>query len=58
MCGSYISGMHESGMHEGFVANFAQKVMPGQLPLSVRRLSSKKVELFGRSETLFPSLNH
>lgn len=43
---------------EGFVANFAQKVMKGQLPLSVRRLRGERVELFGRSEALFPSLNH
>ena len=42
----------------GFVANFAEKVMTGQLPLSVRRLSGERVELFGRSEALFPSLNH
>ncbi len=42
----------------GFVANFAQKVMTGQLPLSVRRLRGERVELFGRSEALFPSLNH
>jgi hypothetical protein len=42
----------------GFVANFAQQVMTGQLPLSVRRLRGERVELFGRSEALFPSLNH
>ncbi len=42
----------------GFVANFAQKVMTGQLPLSVRRLRGERVELCGRSEALFPSLNH
>jgi hypothetical protein len=42
----------------GFVANFAQKVMKGPLPLSVRRLSGERVELFSRSEALFPSLNH
>ena len=42
----------------GFVANFVQKVMTGQLPLSVRRLGSERIELFGRSEALFPSLNH
>ena len=42
----------------GFVANFAQKVMKGQLPLSVRRLRGERVELFGRSEALFPSLHH
>ena len=41
-----------------FVANFAQKVMTGQLPLSVRRLRSESVELFGRSAALFPLLNH
>jgi hypothetical protein len=45
-------------MKSGFVANFAQKVMKGQLSLSVRRLSGESVELFGRSEALFPSLNH
>ena len=42
----------------GFVANFAQKVVKGQLSLSVRRLSGERVELFGRSEAFFPSLNH
>src|SRR5215467_14167183 len=42
---------------KGFVANFAQKVMKGQLPLSVRRLSGQRVEQFGRSEALFPDLN-
>ena len=47
----------EEGSH-GFVANFAQKVMKGQLPLSVRRLRGEGVELFGRSEALVPSLNH
>jgi len=36
-----------------FVANFAQKVIPGQLPLSVWRLSDESVELFGRSAALF-----
>jgi hypothetical protein len=42
----------------GFVANFAQKVMKGQLPLSMRRLSGERVEQFGRSEALFPLLKH
>ena len=42
---------------DGFVANFAQKVMKGQLPLSVGRLSGQRVEQFGRSEALFPGLN-
>src|SRR5207342_2989544 len=31
---------------EGFVANFVQQVIPGQLPLSVRRLRGERVELF------------
>ena len=42
----------------GVVANFVQKVIPGQLPLSVRRLRGERAELFGRSEALFPSRNH
>src|SRR5262252_3615188 len=40
------------------VANFARKVMTGQLPVPVRRLRGERVELFDRSEALFPSLNH
>ena len=32
--------------------------MTGQLPLSVRRLGGERIELFGCSEALFPSLNH
>ena len=44
--------------HEGFVANFAQEVIPGQLPLSVRRLGGESVELFGRSAALFSLLDH
>src|SRR5262249_28587573 len=44
--------------HGSFVANFAQKVILGQLPLSVRRLRGERVELFGRSAALFPSLNY
>mgnify|MGYP003450186223 CR=1 FL=1 len=50
--------MPRLGKLRGFVANFAQKVMTGQLPLSVRRLRGERVELFGCSEALFPSLNH
>ena len=42
----------------GFVANFARKVMTGQLPVPVRRLRGERVELFDRSEAPFPSLNH
>ena len=32
--------------------------MKGQLPLSVGGLSGQGVELFGRSEALFPGLDH
>ena len=49
----------------GSVANFAQEVLKGQLPPSVRGLSSQGVEQFGRSGTLvsrldqpLPFLNH
>ena len=35
-----------------------QEVMKGQLPPSVGGLGGQRVELFGRSEALFPSLNH
>ena len=52
------SGHACPGTPGGFVANFVQKVMTGQLPLSVRRLRGERVELCGRSEALFPSLNH
>ena len=36
----------------GFVANFAQEVLKGQLPLSRRGLSGQGVELFGHREAL------
>ena len=52
------SQAHKQAKNEGFVANFAQKVMKGQLSLSVRRLRGEGVELFGRSAALFPSLHH
>ena len=55
---SLVSDHGVGGTGRGFVANFAQKVIPGQLPLSVRRLRGERVELFGRSEALFPSLNY
>jgi hypothetical protein len=42
----------------GCVANFAQKVLMGQLSLSVRRLRGERVEQFSRSEAFFASLNH
>ena len=38
------------GAHFGFVANFAQEVMKGQLPLSVEGLRGQGIELFGCSE--------
>jgi hypothetical protein len=41
---------------EGFVANFAQEVMKGQLPWSVERLRGQGIELFGRSEALCSGL--
>ncbi len=47
-----------SGAPEGSVANFAQEVLKGQLPRSVRGLSSQGVEQFGRSEALVSLLDH
>src|SRR5262245_56354444 len=41
----------------GFVANFAQEVEKGQLPLSVKGLSGQGVEQFGRSEAFVFSLH-
>ncbi len=40
----------------GFVANFAQEVLKGQLPLSRRGLSGQGVELFGCGEALLNSV--
>ena len=40
---------------EGFVANFAQDVMKGQLPWSVEELRGQCVEQFGRSAALVSS---
>ena len=42
----------------GCVANFAQVVVKGELPLSVGRLGGQGVEQFGRSEALGSLLNH
>src|SRR5262252_163419 len=42
---------------QGFVANFAQKVEKGQLPLTVKGLSSQGVEQLGRSEAFVFSLH-
>ena len=47
-----------SATESGFVANFAQEVMKGQLPLSVGGLGGQGVELFGRSEALVSGLDH
>jgi hypothetical protein len=44
------------GRVNGFVANFAQEVLKGQLPLSVRGLCGQGGELFGRGEALFDSV--
>jgi hypothetical protein len=44
------------GAFFGFVANFAQEVEKGQLPLSVKGLSGQGVEQFGRSEAFVFSL--
>ncbi len=42
----------------GCVANFAQEVVTGQLPLSVEGLSGQGVEQFGRSAALVSLLDH
>jgi hypothetical protein len=44
--------------HDGFVANFAQEVVKGQLPLSEERLSGQGVEQFSRSEVLVSLFDH
>ena len=44
--------------HDSSVAHFAHVVVKEWLPLSGGRLGSQGVEQFGRSEALFPSLNH
>jgi hypothetical protein len=49
--GSAISLM-SIGNSNGFVANFAQEVLKGQLPLSRRGLCGQGVELFGHREAL------
>ena len=43
---------------DGCVANFAQEVVKGQLPLSVGGLGGQGVEQFGRSEALVSGLDH
>ena len=40
-----------------YVANFAQEVVKGQLPLCVEELSGQGVEQFGRSAALVSGLN-
>src|SRR5215470_6432662 len=43
---------------DGYVANFAQEVVKGQLPRSVEGLNGQGVEQFGRSEAFFSSLHY
>jgi hypothetical protein len=45
------------GTPAGFVANFAQEIVKGQLPLSVGRLRGQGVEQFGGSAALVSSLH-
>ena len=45
-----MEAFHAPRMAKGCVANFAQEVVKGQLPLSVEGLSGQGVEQFGRSE--------
>ena len=44
--------------HGSCVANFAQVVVQGELPLSVERLGGQGVEQFGRSEALVSLFDH
>jgi hypothetical protein len=57
-----LTGHQADGILEGCVANFAQEVMKGQLPLSMWRLCGQGVELFGGSKPLvsfhLPFLDH
>src|SRR5499427_198342 len=46
------------GTDKGFVANFAQEIVTGQLPLSVGRLRGQRVEQFGRSAAFGSLLNY
>ena len=46
------------GRYGGFVANFAQEVLKGQLPLSAGGLRGEGIELFGRSEAFVSLLDH
>jgi hypothetical protein len=46
------------GMDGNFAVELVATFARNTQPLSVRRLRGERVELFGRSETLFPSLNH
>jgi hypothetical protein len=42
----------------GCVANFAQEVVKGQLPLSMEGLRGQGIEQFGRSEALVSLLDY
>jgi len=53
-----ISQKSYRGGEYGCVANFAQEVVKGQLPLSVEGLRGQGVEQFGRSEALCSGLHH
>jgi hypothetical protein len=53
-----IQHRFQDGNQDGCVANFAQQVVKGQLPLSVGGLGGQGVEQFGRSEALVSLLDH
>ena len=53
-----VEGRVRQRTWEGFVANFAQEVMKGQLPWSVGGLRGQGIELFGRSEAFVSLLHH
>jgi hypothetical protein len=55
---SIFMGRGAPGEHESSVANFAQVVVKGWLPLSVGRLGGPGVEQFGRSEPLVSGLEY
>src|SRR5262249_22405148 len=53
-----LRGALTDGFDSGCVANFAQVVVKGELPLSVERLGGQGVELIGRSEPLVSGLKY
>src|SRR5213080_4649822 len=54
--GAMASAIPATSTRKGFVANFAQGAMKGQLPLSGWGLSSQGVEQFGRSAAFVSGL--